>query len=409
MRVTRSQLIIGKTRKFLKTRIKGVDKRRQRIIPEIFLGILISGSTILAQMGRAVNKSAKRKIKSVENSFSGHLNSPAWSEGLLQENHLRLRGRQVKQDTLILIDPSEVVKRYGRKMEYIAYVRDESDSDKPLRLGYWTFESYALDGDKLFTLLNFPFSVEDPETLSFPGAVEGGIEKIIHATGGRGIYISDRAFDDRRYFEVYEENKAKFIIRLKKNRQVTDLDGILLGEVSEIATKLEYKHWFKKVTKQTEELIGYTWLKVKVPECSGEFTLVICYHKGNQEEKYSCYLTNGIVIKSHDAERVVRRYMRREKIEEGIRLAKQECGLEDFLVQRFSAIKKLMAISYLAVDYILEYGEISRNMVIWFERLGQSFRKEVDFIYYRISMGLKSALGGLKTREFKLITRGLTS
>jgi hypothetical protein len=48
---------------------------------------------------------------------------------------LREGALKVKDDSLLIVYPTDITKKYAKKMEYLAQVRD--GSDKVLGMGYW--------------------------------------------------------------------------------------------------------------------------------------------------------------------------------------------------------------------------------------------------------------------------------
>lgn len=90
-------------------------------------GIQASGDTQLSSIVRAIDDdiepiyTEKRLSRNIDNKDLERLVSSA----ILAEG-----ARHVKQDTLILVDPTEIRKEFGYKMEYVTRVRDASRSSK---------------------------------------------------------------------------------------------------------------------------------------------------------------------------------------------------------------------------------------------------------------------------------------
>ncbi len=69
---------------------------------------------------------------------------------------------RVGQDTLLIIDPSDLSKKYAKKMEYLATVHDGSAHD--LAQGYWTLHiaGCGVDSDGIIPLYQRLWSADAP-------------------------------------------------------------------------------------------------------------------------------------------------------------------------------------------------------------------------------------------------------
>jgi hypothetical protein len=64
-------------------------------------------------------------------------------EHTVQNNLLRMAAPPIAQDTLLVIGPSDLSKKYDKEMEYLATVRDGSAHD--LAKGYWTLHVIGIE------------------------------------------------------------------------------------------------------------------------------------------------------------------------------------------------------------------------------------------------------------------------
>ena len=70
-----------------------------------------------------------------------------------------------RRDSLFIVDPTDIAKPYAKKMENIALVRDGDKGQ--LVTGYWCFEAYVLDKDKIiWPVLLWLYSLEAEGQLS---------------------------------------------------------------------------------------------------------------------------------------------------------------------------------------------------------------------------------------------------
>ena len=111
---------------------KGLCLAAQRFVSQMVYGIQASESVMLTEVGRTLNESIP--LRKTEWRLSRNLQRPEL-EDTVQENLLAMAAGHIGQDTLLVIDPSDLSKKYAKKMEFLTTVRDGSAHD--FALGYW--------------------------------------------------------------------------------------------------------------------------------------------------------------------------------------------------------------------------------------------------------------------------------
>ncbi|MGO9614500.1 MAG: hypothetical protein ACLPX5_15910 [Dissulfurispiraceae bacterium] len=139
-----------------------------RFIAEIVYGIQASQSVVLTKVARLLEE--RIKVKKVEERSSRQLLRPGLG-AKVQDNLLRLAPPLVGKDTLLILDPSEIQKKYAGKMQYLGKVRDGSEDE--IGNGYWTCNVVAaeLEGNTVVPLLGQLYSCESPEFVSENGEI----------------------------------------------------------------------------------------------------------------------------------------------------------------------------------------------------------------------------------------------
>jgi len=101
----------------------------------------------------------------------------------------------IKRDTLLLIDPSDISKKYAKKMEYLAHVRD--GSEKELSKGYWTVRVVGaeLERVKIIPLYEHLYSQNAPEFESENTEILKAVDCVRKEVEDRGIWVMDRGGD----------------------------------------------------------------------------------------------------------------------------------------------------------------------------------------------------------------------
>jgi hypothetical protein len=87
---------------------------------------------VLSEVARSLEESIllKKVIERLSRNLARRGLAHAIGEAVLNEGAVK-----VKEDTLLIVDPTDITKKYAKKMEYLAQVRD--GSDKVLGRGYW--------------------------------------------------------------------------------------------------------------------------------------------------------------------------------------------------------------------------------------------------------------------------------
>jgi hypothetical protein len=122
---------------------KGLPKVVGRFLAEMVYGILSQHSVHVARIARSLNERI-RLIKTL-NRLCRQLGREGLEEKLA-ENLIEDGCGHVERDTLLIADISDVTKKYAKKMEHLANVRDGSE-DK-ISKGYWTMKVIGAEMEK---------------------------------------------------------------------------------------------------------------------------------------------------------------------------------------------------------------------------------------------------------------------
>ena len=102
---------------------QGLPKTAGRLVTEVVYGIQSRGSVRLSEIARSLEE--KTAMKKIIERLSRQLNRPGLGEQVTG-NLLDLAAKRMGEETLLVVDPTDISKRYARKMEYLARVRDGS-------------------------------------------------------------------------------------------------------------------------------------------------------------------------------------------------------------------------------------------------------------------------------------------
>ncbi len=109
----------------------------------------------------------------------------------------QMASSRVKEDTLLVLDISDIAKKYARRMEYLATVHDGSEGR--LANGYWTCSVIGAEGEErvLNPLYSRLYSQAGPDFRSENAEVRKAISFVSKHTEKRGIWVMDRGGDRR--------------------------------------------------------------------------------------------------------------------------------------------------------------------------------------------------------------------
>jgi hypothetical protein len=119
---------------------KGFPKAKRRLIKEILYGIQATKDVKLSNISRSLHE--QQVLIKTEDRLSRNLDDGDFTDGI---NHqiCRLGGSKVLDEMVIAIDLGDIRKRYARKMEYLAGIRD--GSEREVGNGYWLCKCVAAD------------------------------------------------------------------------------------------------------------------------------------------------------------------------------------------------------------------------------------------------------------------------
>ena len=208
----------GKITRFSGILSQDLDKTAQRFVREAVYGIMASQSVMLTEIGRRLESHVS--LKKIEERLSRQLiKYRIW--GCIHQRILSLACNRVKDKTLLILDLSDVKKKYAEKMEYLAQVHDGSE-DGEIVDGYWTNQVIATEvGSNEITPLHMSlYSQNSPDFISENDEILAAIDQVGEAVQNRGIWVIDRGADRDAIFEPLLKKKMDFIIRMVGTRDL---------------------------------------------------------------------------------------------------------------------------------------------------------------------------------------------
>ncbi len=229
---------------------------QQKAVSEIIRGLFTANTPILRHLAQHPEKGAKRQ----GDKYSYHLKQIDLKEKVELFSLNRVKN-EIKKNSIIAYDLTDIAKEYAKKMEKISRVFDGSRRKST--------NGYILHGVGLNNIL-LKLEVHDCEINTTNQIRRKIVEKLSELFGRKGIWVFDRGNDDKNFFKFLRHiAKVQFIARLKLNRQVVIKETGAIMQVSELPAG-----------RYTIYLMGRNNNKV---DTRYEYTLVIHNHLEDKE------------------------------------------------------------------------------------------------------------------------------
>jgi hypothetical protein len=368
----------------------GFKKTTRRFVRDFVYGIIASKQCMLTEIGRALKEDIELN-KTVER--LGRNLSRFDKKTELTENYLKAIRPSLGDDTMLIMDGSDVTKPCSPKMEAIGSVYDASKG--VFGNGYWTMGAVALTSEH-----DAPIPVYEK---LYPCKKEGGKGAKVEAATALEFLrkhfdskiprIFDRGFDSGDLLKDLCERDEKFIIRVNQNRKAVH-NGVSSFS-KDIAAGVDCTHemtFHSKTGDVSNCKIGFT--KIVLPKLDNlHLTLIVCKEFG---ENTLMLYTNIVEPYENLAVRVVKAYLMRWRIEEYHSFKKQGLDFENFRVRGLNSIQNLDLLISIAVGYIgticekIDSELYAVDLVIASKRLQKLdvFLSETKFLFYAIHDGL---------------------
>ena len=364
------------------------SKPTLKFLGDMFYGLQAAKDVKLSCIGRGLDEGIL--LKKTEERLSRHLIREGIAEGI-GRGIAKEGAKQVGNDTLIVIDPTDLRKLYARKMPYLATIRD--GSKKELGPGYWACAAVACEsgGHRIVPLHLRLWSCEAPEFTSENDEIAAVVNTLRATTRKRGIYVLDRGGDRGEFFKLFLDNELRLIVRLVGDRTVLWRNRPVLAENLATKCRMLYAETIRRETENGEKCyeIQFGVMSVRLPDRAEPLRMVVVRGFG---EKPMLLLTN---LAETDARQslwqVVEGYLSRWRVEDAIRFIKQSYRLEDIRLLDYTRLKNMMAVVLAAVFFASVWlGESVRRgiLVRAITHVSKRLYGVVEFHYYALADGI---------------------
>jgi hypothetical protein len=369
-----------------------LPKVAQRFVEEVIYGIQTRGFVRLSEIARSLNESIPL-VKTI-NRLSNQLRRPGLREHIT-DAVVREAAPRIKEDTLLIVDPTDVTKPYARKMEYLAKVHD--GSKKEIGDGYWICQVIAAEcGESLvIPLYNELYSQLAPDFDSENREILKAVDSLSRHVENRGIYVIDRAGDRRRLFSPLLDGGKRFLIRLVGDRHLIYRGKKRSALDLARSCPLPYADRIIKEEKGKEKSchLEYGFRKVRLPGRAEQLYMVVVKGFG---ETPMMLLTNVEMRKKRShLWWTVQAYITRWRVEETIRFIKQSYHLEDIRVLKYERLRNMAALVLASSYFAAVYLGMRAKLEILTAHVLKAAKRIFgipDFRYYAIADGIRELL-----------------
>jgi hypothetical protein len=372
----------------------GWPKVMQRFIVEALYGIQARQSVRLTEIARSLEE--KIPLRKTQYRLCRQLGRwGLWAK--ITDSLCQMASSRVEEDTLLVLDISDIAKKYARRMEYLATVHDGSEGT--LANGYWTCSVIgAKGGERVLTpLYSRLYSQEGPDFRSENAEVRKAISSVSEHTEKRGIWVLDRGGDRREIIHHLLGNKLRFIIRLKVDRHLVYRGNKRSALEQASRCPMLYSERVVKEERGKEKIyhLEFGYRPIRLPERKEQLYMVVVKGFGQNP---MMLLTNVQVRKSRKSLwQIIESYITRWSIEETIRFIKQSYNLEDIRLLTYRRLQNMMALVLAVAYFAMVYLGIKTKLRVLARHVLKAARRLFgipDFRFYALADGIRELLFG---------------
>jgi len=395
-----SKTLQVKYQKYIKKFTQDFSLPEQKFINHNVFGILSSRSCIVRRVSQNLKESIS--LKKTSKRLSYHLSKDHF-DTKLSNNLLRAQSRKLNEDSIIIADPGDIMKKYAKKMEGLSSVRDGSKGE--WGKGYDVLDFISVDASsdkklKIKPLVSDLYSAEMEEG-TLKTKFFNRVNDIQVYSNNKGIFTLDRGYDDKKVINYLYTNNARFIIRSKGIRDVY-YEGEKMS-FSEVSRKVELSNKFTGRTRNEQILAGAVKVSVPVDPHPRKknatlvpITLIVARYKTRGKLGGFFYLFCSFPGCEMTEEETMRKalhcYKIRWKIEEVYRQVKCDFNWESIQLMKYQSLKTFNALLLAALIFLYDLESMKLQFAQTYTCLmleSKNKLKELSkFIYYRLSLAL---------------------
>lgn len=321
----------------------GMTRPQKKSFAEIVRGIFVENTPILRHLAQDKTKTAKKQGEK----YSYHLGNINL-QGRIEEFSLQRVKSEVKRNTIIAYDLTDLSKESAKKIPYLSRVFDGSEGT--------ITNGFTLHGVGVNNIL-LKLEMHDGENFTQNQIRRRIVEYYAQRFGGKGIWVFDRGNDDKAFFKFLRQGaEVQFICRLRENRQVVMKETGAILKVREIPPG-KYSVYL---------------LNVHNTRVDHRFVYTLVIHKHLDGKKPMRLI--GWLKDEYSSGQIVNMYLQRWGIENIFKRAKHKFNLEKIRVLNHQKFVNLICLVQFAIN-------LSTITFINMQKLTHSLISGVYFCY----------------------------
>ena len=372
-----------------------------RFVEEMVYGLSAGGSVRLTEIGRSLEEDIP--LHATHKRLSRNLADESLASNI-ESKVLQLGAKRISKKTLLIIDPTDLQKKYARKMQYLATVRDASE--KTIGKGYWMCDVVGCEvgANEITPLAQELWSQDAPDFQSENDQILSLVDRVRKATKYQGILVYDRGGDRREFLVPWtKDSSCHYVVRQRGDRNLIHRGKAQSGLSLAEACKTPYGETIikEKNGKETAYFIHFGFVPVRLPEVPDR-KLYLVVIKGLGEKPLMLLTTEPMRRNRKVLWWAIKAYITRWRVEDTIRFIKQSYDIEDVRVLTYNRLRN-MAVLVLAASYFAAVwlGTTTKLNILAMHAMNAAKRifGIPDFRYYALADGIKAI--------FKRIGKGL--
>lgn len=372
---------------------KGLSKPNQKFITDMVYGLTASKSCFLTEIARSLNEDITLD-KTVERLSRNLMNFD--SAETLHEAYFEAVSKNFDENTVLIIDDSDIAKSCSSKLEGLCKVRDGSTGEIADGYCYAGISALTADRKQPIPVYGRVYSTAEADYVSNNAETLKSLEFLSAHFPSDNIRAFDRGYDAGYVFDYLVPRKESFIIRMNGNRSMIHKGKTIL--LRELVKGFKGKYALKFETKNGKKSdCKVSMVPVSLPKYPNTvLNLVICRGLGKDP---LMLLTNLASDDKRLGVAISKVYLMRWRIEEYYKFKKQGFGFEKFLVRSLKSIRNLDLLLSIAIGYIGVLSEKIGKSLEMLEVIEASKRLYglAKFTLYAISDGLAEIFSKLYT------------
>jgi hypothetical protein len=303
---------------------KGFTRPQKKALTEIIRGLFVAGEPILRRLAQNPAKSSKRQ----GDKYSFHLGNINLPDAVDAMALRRAKG-EVKKNTIIAYDLTDISKEAAEKMERLSWTHDGSANT--------VCPGYTLHGVGVNGLL-LKLRVHEGDIHTVNQTRKEIVKTLSLSFGGKGIWVFDRGNDGKQWFtDLRHELDTQFICRLREKRLIVLKETGAMMKLKELSEGMYEIYLMNK--NNTGVDIRYTYM------------LVIRKHLADKPPiRLLCHLCDA-----YTAKEIVEMYLQRWGVENLFKRAKHKFFLEKIRVLNYQKFVNLVSL----IQFVTNVSTIS--------------------------------------------------